>query len=123
MPSAFDLLMRRPTQPPPSNALGALSRLARPHGLRAPEPGSSYTPDAEEYDQARGTACKRGYDRQWRNLRADFLAENPTCECGAPATLVDHIIKVRDAPHLRLAWSNLQGMCRVCHAGKTAAGL
>ncbi len=120
MPSAFDLLMRQPVPAPAPNALGAL---ARPNGLRPPEPGSSYTPDAEEYDLARGTACKRGYDRQWRNLRAEFLAENPTCACGQPATLVDHIVKVRDAPHLRLAWSNLQGMCRSCHAGKTAAGL
>lgn len=120
MPSAFDLLMRQPApRPQPTPVQNALGALARPHGLRAPEPGSSYTPDADEYDLARGTACKRGYDRQWRNLRADFLAENPTCECGAPAVLVDHKVKVRDAPHLRLVWSNLQGMCRSCHGLKT----
>lgn len=118
MPSAFDLLLQRP-QAVPTKPLGSL---ARPHGLRPAEPGSSYTPDAEEYDRARGTACKRGYDRQWRNVRAAYLEEHPLCACGEPATLVDHIVKVRDAPQLRLVKSNLQGMCRVCHAEKTAAG-
>lgn len=111
MASAFDLLMRR--------ALGGLGTLPRPNGLRPADPGSRYTPDADEYDLARGTACKRGYDRQWRNVRAEFLEQHPLCECGEPAVLVDHIIKVRVAPHLRLAWSNLQGMCRSCHGFKT----
>lgn len=113
MPSAFDLLFR-PRQPAP------LGGMPRPHGLRAPEPDSSYTPDADEYDRQRGTACKRGYDRQWRKVRAAYLEAHPRCCCcPEPAALVDHIIKVRDAPHLRLVWSNLQGMCYSCHARKT----
>jgi len=117
MPSAFDLLLRQPA----ASLRSTLGRLLRPHGLRQAEPGSSYTPDADEYDLQRGTACKRGYDRQWRNLRKDFLAEHPRCsECGRPAAMVDHIVKVRDAPHLRLVWSNLQAMCWSCHNLKSA---
>lgn len=115
MASAFDILLH-PVR-------SALAGLRRPHGLRAAAEGSSYVPGAEEYDRQRGTACKRGYDRQWRNVRAEFLEAHPYCRCGAEATIVDHKVKVRDAPHLRLVWSNLQGMCRVCHAAKTAAGL
>lgn len=117
MPSAFDLLFRvRPS------ALGLL----RPHGLRRPAPGSSYVPHADEYDRQRGTACKRGYDRQWRNVRAAYLEEHPTCEvngCTRPAAMVDHIVKVRVDPARRLDWDNLQAMCWPCHALKSAAGL
>jgi hypothetical protein len=119
VPSAFDLLMRPvPRQAPAAPALGTLTEV---RALRPPEPDSMYHPDAEEYDLARGTACKRGYDRQWRNVRAEFLAAHPKCSCGEPAVLVDHIIEVRRAPNLRLAWSNLQGMCRSCHGLKTVA--
>jgi 5-methylcytosine-specific restriction endonuclease McrA len=36
-----------------------------------------------------------------------------------PATEVDHIVDIVDAPHLRLEHSNLQSLCKPCHSAKT----
>lgn len=68
------------------------------------------------HDQTRPTARQRGYDRKWAEARATFLAEHPTCRvCGAPATVVDHII-----PHkgdMRIFWDrrNWQPLCSHHH--------
>ncbi len=56
---------------------------------------------------------------QWRGRRKRQLAEFPTCaQCGAPASIADHIYNVGaggdfDGP--------LQSLCKPCHAKKTAA--
>lgn len=71
----------------------------------------------------RRSAAKRGYDRRWQVLRARKLAVDPLCECDrctsagrtTPADTVHHIKPVDDYPELRLAWSNLLSMARVCH--------
>lgn len=69
--------------------------------------------------QRRGSATERGYDAAWRAVREQILAAHPTCaRCGAPATLVDHVIPLRRGGH-RLDPHNLQTMCRRCHAAKT----
>jgi 5-methylcytosine-specific restriction endonuclease McrA len=70
-------------------------------------------------DATRPSSPRRGYDRAWRALRADYLAANPTCKvpgCGAPAIEVHHLRDVRAHPHLRLEWSNLRGLCHTCHS-------
>ncbi|MCI0755744.1 hypothetical protein [Teichococcus vastitatis] len=50
---------------------------------------------AREYDQARGSAAKPGYDADWRQLRARIIVARPICEapgCGATERLkVDHV--------------------------------
>jgi 5-methylcytosine-specific restriction endonuclease McrA len=72
----------------------------------------------------RPTATARGYDRDWRELRAILDAE-PNCQHCArrgierKATGVNHIISIRDAPERRLDPSNLQRCCQVCHDAKT----
>jgi 5-methylcytosine-specific restriction endonuclease McrA len=72
-------------------------------------------------DAARGTAAERGYDKEWSVLRFRFLHHNPDCVvCGAKASHVDHIKSVREAPNLRLEWSNLRSMCGPCHSRRTA---
>lgn len=69
----------------------------------------------------RKSAAARGYNADWRRLRARYLAANPTCEgpgCARPASLVDHrrpIMGPNDPG--RLAWSNLQSLCQSCHSG------
>ncbi len=73
---------------------------------------------ARQYDSSRGTASQRGYGSDWQKQRAAFLAENPYCvSCGAPATVVDHVIRRRaggqDEP------SNYQAMCARCHGVKS----
>jgi len=60
------------------------------------------------------------YGRPWRKLRITLLNNEPLCRiCGQPANEVDHIVAVdaggTDDP------SNLQPLCRSCHAAKTRA--
>ncbi len=74
----------------------------------------------------RESAHKRGYDRRWYKLRNAYINEHPLCEhCErrgeiTPATEIDHI-KPFDGlnDQLRLDPSNLQALCRSCHAAKT----
>jgi 5-methylcytosine-specific restriction protein A len=60
-------------------------------------------------------------------LRAAYIAAHPLCEhCLARGAVtqaqdVDHIIPHQNLDHLRLNWSNLQALCRACHAAKHAA--
>jgi 5-methylcytosine-specific restriction protein A len=68
----------------------------------------------------------RGDNGAWVRLRLMVLAEEPLCrEClklgmVEPASEVDHVISVRQAPELRLVRSNLQSLCASCHSKKTA---
>ena len=66
----------------------------------------------------RASASKRGYGRRWQATRSAYLEENPVCvECTAPATEVDHIRSLRRGGSNE--WSNLQALCKKCHARKT----
>lgn len=74
-------------------------------------------------DERRESSTKRGYDAEWRKIRATFLAEYPLCvRCladGLPivATEVDHIKPLRHGgTH---DYSNLQSLCHRCHSAKT----
>ena len=70
-------------------------------------------------DAHRGSASKRGYGRRWQKLRKAFLASNPICAlCPRPATEVDHIVAKAKGGDDK--WSNLQALCKPCHARKTA---
>src|SRR5437867_4099830 len=86
---------------------------------------------ARQQEQQRiNSDIRRWYHtKQWRDVRAQVLGEEPCCrECltlglSAPATEVDHII-----PHhgdVRLFWLrwNLAGLCPSCHGRKTRRGL
>lgn len=99
-----------PTRPP----------VHRPHGYKPREQ------QKVEYDKARGSAAKRGYDAAWRKLRLQFLSVNPLClfcieqKRVVQATVVDHIITIADRPDLRLEWTNLRPLCKPCHDTHTA---
>lgn len=85
----------------------------RPPSFRPQRFGKAYVrPETD-----RPSASKRGYDRKWRVIRAAFLKAHPQCACGEPATEVDHILALRKGG--TNAWSNLQPMCKPCHARKT----
>lgn len=77
----------------------------------------------------RVSAAKRGYDRDWRRYRINFLKEHPWCvECEKqgvrrPATEVDHIIPHRGDRQLFWNKKNHQALCKNCHSRKTAKGL
>lgn len=79
-----------------------------------------------EVDRWRGTPKERGYDAAWRKVRASVLAAEPLCrfcdEAGrvTPATVVDHIVPIADAPDRRLDPTNLRPLCKPCHDRRTA---
>lgn len=89
----------------------------RPPGYRPPEQRRN------EADKRRGSAWRRGYDKEWRALRKAFLAEHPYCECDEHqgkdgrmlAQVVDHRFSIEERPDLRLEWSNLRAMTKRCH--------
>ncbi len=59
--------------------------------------------------------------RQWREIRARFLEDHPQCEdCGAEATVVDHIRSHRGDAALFWSRENWQPLCKSCHDRKTA---
>ena len=76
----------------------------------------------------RPSAAKRGYDRQWRDLRELILADEPLChDCQqkgivTPAVDVHHVVKISDDPTMRLDRSNLMPLCKRCHSARTARG-
>ncbi len=74
----------------------------------------------------RPSSFRRGYDRVWRRLRDSHKTENPLClHCiqkgfVTVAREIDHIIPFDGLNDpLRLDPSNLQSLCRSCHAIKT----
>jgi 5-methylcytosine-specific restriction enzyme A len=92
----------------------------RPQGWRPPEQVR------HEYEQQRGSASSRGYDRDWQVLRLLHLQGSPLCVLcakqgrAAAATVVDHVrpFKGRDDPR-RMDPTNLESLCHPCHARKT----
>lgn len=66
--------------------------------------------------------------REWRTLRARKLAANPLCEEHlkrgkyVAASVVHHIVEVEsghseaECRRLAYSWSNLESLCRECHA-------
>ena len=71
---------------------------------------------------------QRFYDgKLWRKFRLERLLKEPMCrQCkkegrDTPATVCDHIIELKAAPHLRLDPSNIQPLCSKCHNAKTWA--
>lgn len=78
----------------------------------------------KETDAKRGSARQRGYDRKWETFRQWFFnrAGNQYCHrCLAlkgeiiKATLIHHIIPIKERPDLRLVPENCQPLCFDCH--------
>ena len=66
----------------------------------------------------RGSAASRGYGAAHRRLRVVQLRREPWCrDCGARATVADHIVprSLGGADDL----TNLQSLCTSCHNRKT----
>ena len=79
-----------------------------------------------EYNtQQRDKAASSFYaSDRWRKLRKQKLARNPLCEeCArqsriTPATMVDHIVPIRQGG-AALDMNNLQSLCWSCHSAKS----
>lgn len=57
------------------------------------------------------------WSTKWRKLRAIFLRAHPICICGRLATMVDHVVPIKQGGQA-LSQGNLQSMCDTCHAQK-----
>jgi 5-methylcytosine-specific restriction protein A len=74
------------------------------------------------------TTKERGYDSKWRYMSELVRKEEPLCvdclERGfvSPADECHHKVKIKDAPHLRLARDNVIPLCRECHRVRTEKG-
>jgi 5-methylcytosine-specific restriction enzyme A len=76
--------------------------------------------DYSKHRDKRSLALMR--DPAWRKARLGFLAEHPLCaRCGAPATVVDHIVPHRGDPAIFWDRTRWQALCASCHSRKTAA--
>ena len=89
-----------------------LSRLA----AEAHRPGGAGLADS----QSRQLMPRNGSTSAWRRLRAQVLAEEPSCWLQLPgcthiADEVDHVIPYSQAPDLDMVRSNLRGVCRSCN--------
>lgn len=69
------------------------------------------------FDDVRPSRQRRGYGAVWQRLRKMVLRRNPACECGQPATEVDHL----DGDTSNTAAANLVARCKPCHSRKTVA--
>lgn len=57
--------------------------------------------------------------KAWKIKRDKYIANNPTCKsCGAVGREVDHIVPLNQGGD-KFDDSNLQTLCRSCHAKKT----
>ena len=87
-------------------------------GERCPKVAARDAERKASFDKKRPNARARGYDAEWERARAEWLAAYPSCvRCGQKATLVDHKVPVRLAPHRRLDRTNFQSMCTTHHSG------
>jgi 5-methylcytosine-specific restriction endonuclease McrA len=74
------------------------------------------------HDATRPSARERGYDSKWETERKAFLICNPVCRrCGAPATIVHHIVPHRGDRRLFWSRSNWMPSCQPCHDGPLQA--
>lgn len=66
-------------------------------------------------DRERPNARERGYDSKWEKARRAFLADHPTCSCGAQATVVHHGVPHRG--DMKLFWDRKlwRPRCASCH--------
>ncbi|HBR50372.1 MAG TPA: HNH endonuclease [Nitrospira sp.] len=107
------MLPKRPCPVAGCPVLGPCAKHARPVVPQAEKP--------RLYDDRRGSSTARGYDRQWRKLRAEYLKRFPFCRLcmRSRAVLVDHIRpKVNGGTDDEC---NLQPLCTRCHNIKTGS--
>ena len=83
------------------------------------------TDEYRRIERYRGSAASRGYNYQWTQLRQRVLRRRPFCVVCERAGVIqlaqelDHIVPLVQGGS-RLDEANLQPLCRVCHAAKTA---
>lgn len=83
--------------------------------------------DLLNYNRSRsaGEMLEFYQSKAWRSLRRYKIQMNPLCEICAnkydmlvPAEEIDHIVAIKDNGP-KLAYNNLQSLCRSCHSKKS----
>lgn len=102
-----------------------------PHPCAEPDCGVLVAPSvtrcplhARALEARRGTRAERGYGGRWAAMSKRWRRTHPFCAVKGPgckgiARDVDHILPARRGG--KAVWTNLQSVCRVCHAAKTKA--
>lgn len=68
----------------------------------------------------RATRQDRGYDGEWYSYRTRFIKANPKCYiCGAPTTVIDHVLRARDNMEYFKVPENHISNCASCHGSIT----
>jgi 5-methylcytosine-specific restriction protein A len=75
----------------------------------------------KQRERERGSAAARGYDREWRRIRAEYLVTHPICEVckKVPATEVHHKNPLAPRGTGTHDWWNLEARCKPCHSRRT----
>lgn len=69
----------------------------------------------------RKSAALRGYGKQWKDVRAAFLARKPRCQdCGEPALDVHHVLRLAAPGGSHRG--QLLPLCHSCHSKRTQKG-
>ncbi len=89
-----------------------------PYGERCPCQIKAARERGARHNARRENSSRRGYDHAWERAARAFLKlpGNERCECGAPATLVRHIVSIRRHPELKMVRANWRPGCRRCNA-------
>ena len=89
-----------------------------PHGVLCACQIKAARERSARHDNRRENASRRGYDRAWEQAARAFikLPGNDRCACGAPSTLVRHIVSIRRCPELKMVRANWRPGCRRCNA-------
>jgi len=67
------------------------------------------------------STTERGYDHEWRLMSERLRRIHPLCQdcldrgVVTPSVECHHVVKIIDAPQLRLDPSNIVTICRKCH--------
>ncbi|MDW9841142.1 HNH endonuclease [Sinorhizobium meliloti WSM1022] len=92
-----------------------------PHGVFCECQRAATRARNARHDARRPSACDRGYNREWREARTEYLTLHPHCrECARHgvtrlATVVDHVIPHRGDKRLFWHRANWQPLCARCH--------
>jgi 5-methylcytosine-specific restriction enzyme A len=91
-------------------------------GSRCPIHQAAAVAQRRQYEQTRSRDPFRIYSTpEWQAFRLHVLAARPFCmDCGAPATDVDHLIPVREAPERALDPTNVAPRCHRDHSRRTS---
>ena len=97
-----------------------LNRICSVSGCSQTSPsGGKCAYHKKEYEQYRGSAWQRGYNREYQELRKTVMTAHPICQfrtCTERSAEVDHIIPLKWGGKNEL--SNLRALCRYHNRSK-----